>query len=675
MTNSSTLAYADTTARRTGALSGAFRAVAYLRVSTEQQTFGYGIAKSERKTGQYIQRKGWKHVDTFSDEGVSGSLEMGSRPDFDRLMVLAAEDPRPFDVVVVEEGRAIGRTGRAFWRWVWALEDIGIHVAIVDGDVENTTPEGRREMRRAADYAETEWETIRHRTQGGLQEKAESGGWTGGRAPYGYRIALQGKKRESHLVIDFNEARCLRRAREVFVRMKVPKWRKVALIINAEGWRTRSVKPWGYKNLLARMTSTATLEAEIVYRKCGDGPGSHRTKRKADGTPAFGETVVIKLDPIFSEREVKEFRKAIARRPVVRPGAQHAYPLSGKVTNTYNGCERSYTGFARKDGSGRWYRCSGKDESYAGADTCTCSQVDADALEKGVWEEVQRLLCDPERLLAMAGEFAEIAEDQKGAHDSRIKDLDRQIETQNKAIAAVVAMAAKEAVANGEDPGEEIEQASQLLRTELKDLKRLRSEAAEWRDEVASAEQRVSDLRILASEARKNLAAMSPEDQTQFLDLLDLRVEFTGPVPKGRIGAPCSLDKWFRSRDRFIPDALSDEDWQAIEPLMPGKPRGYTYRQLIDAALYKARAGVRWDELPSEYGNHVTIHTRVSKWLRSGLWDRIMGELDESAGSPAPSRVCLPPLRIRGSIDPLLMPWVHELAPESTSAKTDRPRT
>ncbi|MGR8008229.1 recombinase family protein [Streptomyces hypolithicus] len=103
-------------------------------------------------------KKGWKHVGTYADDGLSGSLEAHERPDLQRLMADSVKTPRPFDMVVVNEGRAIGRTGRAFWRWVWDLEDLGVYVAVVDGDFDNSTDEGRARMRDAASYAEKERE-------------------------------------------------------------------------------------------------------------------------------------------------------------------------------------------------------------------------------------------------------------------------------------------------------------------------------------------------------------------------------------------------------------------------------------------------------------------------------------------------------------------------------------
>ncbi|MFE7278431.1 recombinase family protein [Streptomyces sp. NPDC057623] len=55
------------------------RAVDYLRVSTEDQTKGYGIAYTGKRTAAHITRKQWDHVGTFKDEGESGTLPWEQR--------------------------------------------------------------------------------------------------------------------------------------------------------------------------------------------------------------------------------------------------------------------------------------------------------------------------------------------------------------------------------------------------------------------------------------------------------------------------------------------------------------------------------------------------------------------------------------------------------------------
>ncbi|MFJ2115940.1 recombinase family protein, partial [Streptomyces sp. NPDC087850] len=273
------------------------RAVDYLRVSTEEQRKGYGIKYTGKRTAAHIGKKGWVHLKTFADEGYSGSLDHTERPDLKKLMEEAQQIPRPFDVVVVAEERAIGRRDRAFWPWVWCLEDLGIFVAIVRGDYDNTTESGRSRMRKEADRAEDERVLILDRTQGGVQEKAESGGHPGGVAPYGYRIENQGKRGESRLVLDTGEGNeaypLLHRA-----------WRHIVIegknagetedLFNADKIHGPTLDYWPRGSLRHVLTGQAIQESRRVYRN----PRGPRICLDADGAPIFGETVIIELDPV-----------------------------------------------------------------------------------------------------------------------------------------------------------------------------------------------------------------------------------------------------------------------------------------------------------------------------------------------------------------------------------------
>ncbi|CAM5404236.1 hypothetical protein SVIOM342S_06814 [Streptomyces violaceorubidus] len=232
------------------------------------------------KTVRYIQKKGWKHVGTYADEGFSGSLEADDRPDLRRLMK-DRPTPRPFDMVVVNEGRGIGRTGRAFWKWVWDLEDLGVYVAVVK-DYDNSTPAGRSQMRKDADYAEEERELIRERTQGGIQEKAEDGLYPGGMVPFGWDVAERGKKGASHYVVHKEEAATLRRAREVFLEKR--SWEETALILNSEKRLTRSGNGWTAK------TSAAASWAMRPWKAASHGEAptlsETRTATRSTGKPS-----------------------------------------------------------------------------------------------------------------------------------------------------------------------------------------------------------------------------------------------------------------------------------------------------------------------------------------------------------------------------------------------------
>jgi len=43
----------------------------------------------------------------------------------------------------------------------------------------------------------------------------------------------------------------------------------------------------------------------------------------------------------------------------------------------------------------------------------------------------------------------------------------------------------------------------------------------------------------------------------------------------------------------------------------------------VDAVLYRYRAGIPWRDLPERFGDFRVVHTRFSRWSKSGVWERI----------------------------------------------------
>ncbi|MDP9611577.1 recombinase family protein [Streptomyces demainii] len=633
--------------------AGRLRAVDYLRVSTEEQAKGYGIAYTGKKTKKYIDKKGWGHVGTYADEGFSGSLEADKRPDLKRLMEAARVTPRPFDVVVVPEGRAIGRTGRAFWRWVWELEDLGVFVAVVADDYDNTTPEGRKKMRRDADYAETEREIIRERTQGGIQEKAESGGHPAGVAPYGWRIEDKGKRGASRLVIDENAAATLRKVWHLMVEEHF-NIRESAARLNTLGVASPGGKSWSANSLRRILKGTPVQKSVRIYRNPETASTRRGTKLDADGNPVYGERTVIELDPIFKEEEIARLNAAMARtgRPSFAKNGIH--PLSKRF---FGLCGKHYTGVSRTATAARAYRCSGKIELYPGSPKCDCSQVDADAMEALVWGEVCKLLGDPERLQSMSEDWVNMAADSRVNHAARIEELDRKIAAQTKAMGAVMAMAAKEAALKDLDPSEAIREATGALGQELAQLQAMRDEAVAWAADVEAAQVRAQDLKELATVARTRLHDMEPADQMMVMALLDVRVTILGEVP-AKLRDDDRAGRWFRSRGRVVPN-LTDEAWARVEPLLTSGGRGRpsaSPRKTLEAVLLKARTGMAWRDLPDSYGSYGTIASAAHRWFTTGRWEEFMNALADMPGTPLPPNgVRLPPVRVEGRVDPRLL--------------------
>ena len=78
--------------------------------------------------------------------------------------------------------------------------------------------------------------------------------------------------------------------------------------------------------------------------------------------------------------------------------------------------------------------------------------------------------------------------------------------------------------------------------------------------------------------------------------------------------------------------ALSDQQWETIRELLPGRPGhvGVTAgdnRRFVEAVIWKYRAGVPWRDLPERFGDWKNVHRRFSRWAQSGVWDLVFAAL------------------------------------------------
>ena len=52
-----------------------------------------------------------------------------------------------------------------------------------------------------------------------------------------------------------------------------------------------------------------------------------------------------------------------------------------------------------------------------------------------------------------------------------------------------------------------------------------------------------------------------------------------------------------------------------------------TNLQVLNAILYVAEHGCKWRGLPKRFGNWHTIYTRMNRWSKSGVLDRVFAQL------------------------------------------------
>ncbi len=74
---------------------------------------------------------------------------------------------------------------------------------------------------------------------------------------------------------------------------------------------------------------------------------------------------------------------------------------------------------------------------------------------------------------------------------------------------------------------------------------------------------------------------------------------------------------------------ISEEQYARIKDALPVQ-RGnvsLTNRQLLNALLYVLENGSKWRALPKQFGNWHTIYTRLTRWSKTGVLDRVFERL------------------------------------------------
>lgn len=168
-------------------------AIGYVRVSTDEQALGPDAQRAALE--RWAAAQGVRLVAIHSDLGVSGAAELDKRPG-----LLAALD------ALVEHGAGlllVGKRDRLARDVVLAamvgrlVERAGARIVSADGAGNDEGPAGEL-MRTMLDaFAQYERQIIRARTRAALQVKRNRQEYTGGAAPYGWRLAADGQHLEA----------------------------------------------------------------------------------------------------------------------------------------------------------------------------------------------------------------------------------------------------------------------------------------------------------------------------------------------------------------------------------------------------------------------------------------------------------------------------------------------
>ena len=76
---------------------------------------------------------------------------------------------------------------------------------------------------------------------------------------------------------------------------------------------------------------------------------------------------------------------------------------------------------------------------------------------------------------------------------------------------------------------------------------------------------------------------------------------------------------------------ITREQFSLVEPLLPVQRGNVSVDNLmvLNAILFVAEQGCKWRALPERFGNWHTIYTRMNRWAKAGVLERVFESLQE----------------------------------------------
>jgi site-specific DNA recombinase len=367
------------------------RVALYLRVSSEEQREAGTIHTQHEFLESYCALHGLNVVETYADDGVSGTIPLGERPEGRRLLDEAKEGK--FVAVLVYR---LDRLGRALLVVVDAhdrLEALGVGLVSATEHVDTTTPSGRLHFQMLGSFSEFERASIKQRTLDGLHRAHRKGRYMGP-VPLGYRADEDGR-----LEIVPEEAEIVR---EIISNIAAGSTlyseaaRLNALDIRPPSWKYASDK----KSPPAKRWRAPTIR--IIVRQTAYS-GLHKV------TLSTGEVVEQRVPAIVEPELQKRARTRLEENRRYSGGRPHRrYLLSGLITCEECGCSCVGHTHSARGKKYPYYHCNDDStQRLHRAPRGHAPYVRAGWLEEVVWADVRQFLHDPGAILERIREQTE----------------------------------------------------------------------------------------------------------------------------------------------------------------------------------------------------------------------------------------------------------------------------
>ena len=503
----------------------------YARVSTQEQANeGTSLDHQCEQLKIYCQSQEWQVVGTYVDRGHTG--KDADRPKLKNL--LSGARLGLFQKVAIYKLDRLARKLRLLLELEENLKDCGVYLYSLKDQVDTSTAIGRTVFQVLGLVSEWERETIIERTRTGRINRYRAGCWAGGKCLYGYSYNPNTKK----LVINEAEAVVVRR---IFGEYNAGKSMvSIANMLNEErvpprystkkGWRMSAVRDIlvhpGYKGI-------QYVNHHLHSSKLSDV--------KPPGAIEISIPKIVTDDLWHCAQEHRRNNRHVQTFPsgsrllqgLVKCGicGKHFRSQSTRNRKTYE-C-RGRLKYVHLDGSAR----------------CTAPIISAEWLEQEVWQRIESIINDPNKLEPLLKDTIEKLQAREKELAARIRPINEQLlEIQEKKARLM-----DEYIVHNMDPGKykeyqhSLQQEEDRLKsilaevdpTQIEELQRTKGllrfwqsqvEAMAWNTESEDGQRiRIVDgphtnvLRIVGLED-KDMNLDFPTTRRQLLDLLQTKL-------------------------------------------------------------------------------------------------------------------------------------------------------
>ena len=291
--------------------------VIYIRVSSERQVKGYSLDGQKHYLAECAERRGMTVLDTYVEEGKSGKSIEG-RTEFQRMLDDIQSGKVHTDYVLVFKLSRFGRNARDVLNSLEFIMKYGVHLMCVEDGLDSSTSMGKMMITILGAVAELEQENIIAQSLLGREEKAKSGGWNGGFAPYGYRLVKGDDKSKGKLETVPEEKAVVQLVFDMFLNRNMG-YTAISGYLNRNGYTRppakNAIRPsygeWSSDHI-KRMLSNPIYTGRVAWgkRRTESYVCSYATKHR--GTSVCRRNGVVASQV---EDEVMEYTRKIVRNP------------------------------------------------------------------------------------------------------------------------------------------------------------------------------------------------------------------------------------------------------------------------------------------------------------------------------------------------------------------------